>query len=107
MIRLSKRERQILVAIALGQSPAQMAAEMQLSVKTVSTYRARIVGKIGVKSNAGLAVLAYQCGLIPGFQSDKIKLFKETNSARSKPVRRKTQPGIDNVAGSVGESPAE
>ncbi len=52
---LSPRELQIFMRIARGMSPGAMAAELGLSVKTISTYRARILEKMKVASNAEIA----------------------------------------------------
>jgi DNA-binding NarL/FixJ family response regulator len=52
---LSDREYQVLRMIAAGKSTRDIAAELALSVKTVSTYRARIFQKMGMKSPAELA----------------------------------------------------
>jgi two-component system invasion response regulator UvrY len=52
---LSPRELQIFLRIARGMSPGAMAAELGLSVKTISTYRARILEKMNVASNAEIA----------------------------------------------------
>lgn len=51
---LSDREFQVLQRLALGVTIKQMAAEMCLSSKTVSTYRTRIMQKLGVTSLVGL-----------------------------------------------------
>ena len=52
---LSDREYQVLRLIAAGKSTRDIAAELGLSVKTVSTYRARIFEKMQMKSSAELA----------------------------------------------------
>ena len=49
---LSRREVQILQLIGKGRTPTQMGEELFLSVKTVSTYRTRILNKMGMKNNA-------------------------------------------------------
>jgi two-component system, NarL family, invasion response regulator UvrY len=49
---LSTREYQVLTRLAAGRTVTDIAAEMKLSVKTVSTYRARMLEKLGVGSNA-------------------------------------------------------
>lgn len=49
---LSAREFQILVSIASGLSVGQIATQMGLSVKTVSTYRTRLLKKMDMKTNA-------------------------------------------------------
>ena len=52
---LSDREYQVMRMIAAGKATRQIAAELALSVKTVSTYRARIFEKMRMKSPAELA----------------------------------------------------
>ncbi len=61
--RLSKREYQVLQKIALGKTASQIAEELSLSVKTVNTYRARLLGKMKMKSNAELMHYAMHSGL--------------------------------------------
>jgi DNA-binding NarL/FixJ family response regulator len=51
---LSDRELQVLVMIGSGKSVSVIAAALSLSVKTVSTYRARLLGKMGMVSTAQL-----------------------------------------------------
>jgi len=51
---LSGREYQIMCLIAAGKTVSEAARELSLSVKTVSTYRARILGKLKMKNNAEL-----------------------------------------------------
>jgi two-component system, NarL family, invasion response regulator UvrY len=61
---LSAREFQVLRMIASGKSVTQIAEEISLSVKTVSTYRARILEKTGMKTNAELIRYALQTQLV-------------------------------------------
>jgi two-component system invasion response regulator UvrY len=61
---LSAREFQVLRMIASGKSVKEIAAEISLSVKTVSTYRARILVKTGMKTNAELIRYALQAQLV-------------------------------------------
>ena len=61
---LSGREFQILRMIASGKSAKEIAGELCLSVKTVSTYRSRILEKTGMKSNAELIRYALQTQLV-------------------------------------------
>ncbi|HXT20771.1 MAG TPA: response regulator transcription factor, partial [Thermoanaerobaculia bacterium] len=49
---LSTREYQVLTRLAAGSTVSDIAAETKLSVKTVSTYRARMLVKLGIGSNA-------------------------------------------------------
>lgn len=51
---LSDREFQVLRMIALGKSVKQIAGDLSLSVKTVSTYRTRVLSKMNMKTNADL-----------------------------------------------------
>lgn len=52
--QLSDREYQVLCGLARGQSISGMAEALGLSPNTVSTYRARIIEKLGVETNADL-----------------------------------------------------
>jgi two-component system invasion response regulator UvrY len=61
---LSDREFQVLRMIASGKSVKEIADEIALSVKTVSTYRARILEKTGMKTNAELIRYALQAQLV-------------------------------------------
>ena len=61
---LSHRELQVFTRIARGLPPAVTAAELQLSVKTVGTYRTRILEKLGVASNAEVAAYAVRNSLL-------------------------------------------
>jgi len=51
---LSDREYQVLRMIGQGRTVSEIATELSLSVKTVSTYRARILEKTGMRTNAEL-----------------------------------------------------
>jgi two-component system invasion response regulator UvrY len=62
---LSHRELQVLVRIASGKEVKEVAAELHLSVKTVSTYRSRILAKMGMSTNAQLIRYAIQHSLTP------------------------------------------
>ena len=52
-----------MVLIAAGKTPAMMAGLMNLSVKTIGTYRARIFEKTGWKNNVELTKYCVQHGL--------------------------------------------
>ncbi len=56
--RLSDRELQVLCMMAAGKTASGMAAELNISVKTVSTYRSRILEKMGMATNAELIAYA-------------------------------------------------
>jgi two-component system, NarL family, invasion response regulator UvrY len=62
--RLSTREFQVLSKLAAGRAVSEIAEELQLSVKTVSTYRSRVLEKMGLKTNADLTSYALRHGLI-------------------------------------------
>ena len=62
--RLSDRELQILRMIASGKQSQEIADELHLSVKTVGTYRGRILEKIGINNTAELVLYAVRYGLL-------------------------------------------
>jgi DNA-binding NarL/FixJ family response regulator len=62
---LSDREFQVLCLIASGRAPREIAAELNVSVKTVGTHRARLLGKMGLRNNAELVQYAIAHGLLP------------------------------------------
>ena len=61
---LSDREYQVLCLIGSGKTASEIAATTNLSVTTISTYRARILEKMCMKTNAELARYAIQQGLV-------------------------------------------
>jgi DNA-binding NarL/FixJ family response regulator len=61
---LSDREFQVLRLIASGKSVGQIAEELSLSSNTVSTYRARVLEKMGMRTNAELTHYAISNGLV-------------------------------------------
>jgi two-component system, NarL family, invasion response regulator UvrY len=62
--QLSDREFEIMRRLGSGLTVSQIAAELALSVKTVSTYRTRILEKMAVATNADLVRYAARYGLI-------------------------------------------
>ena len=62
--KLSQREFQILCKLAVGESATAIADALCLSVKTVSTYRARLFTKMGFSSNADVTAYAIKNKLI-------------------------------------------
>ena len=62
--RLSTREFEVFRLIASGKSATDIAAALHLSVKTVSTYRTRIMLKTGFRSNADIIAHAIRSGLV-------------------------------------------
>lgn len=61
---LSDREYQILCLIASGKTVSGISADLALSVKTVSTYRTRILEKMRMSNNAELSNYAIKNGLV-------------------------------------------
>ncbi len=62
--KLSDRELQTLVKIASGKRLSDIAAELTLSPKTVSVYRARVLEKLQLSNNSELTVYAIRHGLV-------------------------------------------
>jgi two-component system invasion response regulator UvrY len=61
---LSTREFEVMKLIASGKSVSHIAEQMSLSVTTVSTYRARIMEKMNIKSNAQITIYAIENKLL-------------------------------------------
>ena len=62
--RLSNRELEVMLMLARGRSVSDIASELCLSVKTISTYRTRVLSKMGMKKNAELTLYAVHNQLI-------------------------------------------
>ena len=63
-VSLSDREFEVFQLIASGKSVSQIAVQISLSVKTVSTYRQRLMEKMGMKTNAELTRYAIKNNLV-------------------------------------------
>ena len=61
---LSDREYQVMRLLGSGKKVSEIAEELSLSVKTISTYRTHILDKMNLKSNAELTFYVIQNGLI-------------------------------------------
>ena len=61
---LSKREFQVFFKLAGGLSPTDIAVDLNISIKTVSTYRTRILEKMSLKTNAELIYYAIKNNLV-------------------------------------------
>ncbi|HMN75593.1 MAG TPA: response regulator transcription factor [Burkholderiaceae bacterium] len=61
---LSEREFQVFLRLAKGETISHIADGMALSVKTVSTYRSRVMEKMALESNSDLTYYALKAGLI-------------------------------------------
>lgn len=62
--RITDREYQVLVLISTGNTLTQIAEKLSLGVATVSTYRARLLEKMGLKSTAELIRYGLEHGLV-------------------------------------------
>ena len=62
--RLSDREFEVMKMLASGKTVSQVAHELALSVKTVSTHRTRILKKMNMRTNAELTHYAVRGGLV-------------------------------------------
>jgi two-component system invasion response regulator UvrY len=62
--RLSDREFEILKLLASGKTVSEVAEGLALSVKTISTHRARILRKMNMRTNAELTHYAVRAGLV-------------------------------------------
>jgi len=60
---LSQREREVLQLVVEGQTSAEIAKKLFLSVKTIETYRSRLMQKLGIKNIPSLIKFAIQHGL--------------------------------------------
>jgi DNA-binding NarL/FixJ family response regulator len=63
-VSLSPREREILTLLADGQTQTQIASELYLSPKTVSTHIQHLLSKLGVHSRAQAVAAAFKLGLV-------------------------------------------
>ena len=61
---LSEREQEVLKLVSFGHTSAEIAEQLSLSAKTVETYRARGMEKLGLRTRAALVSFALQIGLI-------------------------------------------
>jgi DNA-binding NarL/FixJ family response regulator len=62
--RLSARELEVFTRLARGQGPSEIADALGVSVKSVSTYRSRVLSKMGVERNADLTRYALEHQLL-------------------------------------------
>lgn len=64
--QLTNREQTILLQLAQGKSNKEVAAELDISVRTVETHRKNIKRKLGISSTAGLTRYALEHGVLQG-----------------------------------------
>jgi len=68
--QLTARELEVMRRVAEGFTNSQIAEELRLGVKSVETYRSRVMEKLGLTSRAGLVRFALDCGVLrPGAQA--------------------------------------
>ena len=79
---LSKRELQIVRMIGMGKTVGNIAVELNLSVKTVSTYRVRALHKLGMLTNADLMryVIGHHLDESPNGQNGQSGDHNDSNS---------------------------
>jgi DNA-binding NarL/FixJ family response regulator len=65
LARLSPREREVLQLVVEGKSSAEIASILSLSLKTVETYRSRLMQKLDISDLPSLVKFAIQHGLTP------------------------------------------
>jgi two-component system response regulator NreC len=66
-VRLTDREMQVMRRVAEGFTNAETAEELQLGIKSVETYRARVMKRLGLASRSALVRYALACGVLaPG-----------------------------------------
>lgn len=63
-VQLSKREREVIKLIALGKSSKEIARVMEISPRTVDTYRKRLMDKLGLKNLAEVVRYAVRLGVV-------------------------------------------
>ncbi|MDB5388842.1 MAG: two component transcriptional regulator, LuxR family [Planctomycetaceae bacterium] len=68
---LSEREREVLLQLAQGHTNQAIADQLRLSVKTVESYRARMMSKLGLQNRAELTKFAIASGLLNSPEIDR------------------------------------
>jgi len=64
MEQLSDREREVAVAVGLGKSNAEIAAELYMSIATVKAHVSRVMDKLGVDNRVQVAISVHVAGLV-------------------------------------------
>jgi DNA-binding NarL/FixJ family response regulator len=68
--QLTARELEVMRRVAEGFTNSQIAGELRLGVKSVETYRSRVMEKLGLTSRSALVRFALDCGILtPGAQA--------------------------------------
>ncbi|HET6149202.1 MAG TPA: response regulator transcription factor [Polyangia bacterium] len=67
LTELTVREREVMGRVAEGYTNSQIAEELRVGIKSIETYRSRLMEKLGLTSRADLVRLALECGVLaPG-----------------------------------------
>ena len=64
IVPLTEREEEVLVTVALGRTNAEIADELSISLSTVKTHLASLMGKLGARNRVELAMWAYDTGRV-------------------------------------------
>ncbi|GAA1366392.1 response regulator [Streptomyces beijiangensis] len=64
--QLAEREREVAVAVGRGQSNAEIAAALYLSLPTVKTHVSRILSRLGLNNRVQIALLVHDAGILDG-----------------------------------------
>ena len=83
---LSDREYEVMVSLASGRRIKQIAADMSLSIKTVSTYHSRILMKLKLESDAQLIRYAIEQGIIRNSLLAREKLILSELNIKTAPL---------------------
>jgi two-component system response regulator NreC len=67
--QLTEREREVMGRVAAGYTNSQIAEELRLGVKSIETYRARLMEKLGLTSRSDLVRFALESGILAAGQS--------------------------------------
>jgi DNA-binding NarL/FixJ family response regulator len=62
---LTEREEEVLVTVAKGRTNAEVADELHISLSTVKSHLASLMGKLGARNRVEIAMWAYETGRIP------------------------------------------
>ena len=84
---LSDREFQIFARLAAGKTVSEVADELSLSVKTISTHRGKVLRKLGLRNNAEL--MHYFVHQVPGGETPRAASGEE-NETRAEDQRQQT-----------------
>jgi DNA-binding NarL/FixJ family response regulator len=63
-VKLTPREQGILTLLAAGKTTAEMATELQISIKTVEAHRTNMFRKMGARNAPHVIVLAFRMGFL-------------------------------------------